>query len=294
VSMDAVSGPVLAMSREMADKLLEDSTNKAHEGRAYDYYLGGNSNYAADRAFALRQIARVPDLPWAARQNRRFLGRAIQHMINQGIRQFVDIGSGLPTEGNVHQVAQRYAPEECRVVYVDHDPVASAHGYLVLERSDQLERNRPINGDLQNYEQLWEGILDTGLIDPAQPVGLLLVAVLHFIPDAEDPHTAVAFCRDLLASGSHLAISHASTDGMPQEAIEALLAVLKDYDQATSPARSRTREQVKEFFGDWALLEPPGIVWTPEWTTEDVEEDSIVGDMDAYRSQIVAGMARKP
>jgi O-methyltransferase involved in polyketide biosynthesis len=292
--MVEVNGPVLAMSKEVAAQLLEDSTSKAHEGRAYDYYLGGNSNFAADRLFAQQQIARVPDLPWAARQNRRFLGRAIQHMINQGIRQFVDIGSGLPTEGNVHQVAERYTADPCRVVYIDHDPVASAHGYLLLEGAGELEHNQPINGDLLDYEQLWNAVLDTELIDPTQPVGLLLVAVLHFLPDERNPHEAVGFFRDQVVSGSHLAISHASVDGMPQEAIDALLAVLKDYDRATSPARSRSRAQVREFFGDWSLIEPPGIVWTPEWTVPGITVDSIVGDMDAYRSQIVAGVARKP
>jgi O-methyltransferase involved in polyketide biosynthesis len=292
--MTAVNGPVLAMSKEVADRLLRESTSKVHEGRAYDFYLGGNSNYAADREFAQQQIARLPDIPWAARQNRRFLGRTIQHMINQGIRQFVDIGSGLPTEGNVHQVAERFAPGECRVVYVDHDPVASAHGYLLLERSGQLARNRPINGDLLDHKRLWRTIMDTGLIDPAQPVGLLLVAVLHFVPDEQNPHTSVAFYRDQVASGSHLAISHASVDGMPQAAIDALLSVLKNYDRATSSAHARTRAQVKEFFGDWTLTEPPGIVWTPEWTVEGVTEDSIVGDIDAYRSQIIGGVARKP
>lgn len=292
--MPAVNGPVLAMSKEVADKLLEDSTNKVHEGRAYDFYLGGNSNYAADREFAQQQIARVPDLPWAARQNRRFLGRTIQYMINQGIRQFVDIGSGLPTEGNVHQVAERFAPGECRVVYVDHDPVASAHGYLLLERSGQLARNRPINGDLLDHNRLWKTILDTGLIDPSQPVGLLLVAVLHFVPDEKNPHRSVTFYRDQVAPGSHLAISHVSVDGMPQHAIDALRAVLKNYDRTTSSAHARTRAQVREFFGDWALAEPPGVVWTPEWTIQGVDEDSIVGDMDAYRSQVVGGIAHKP
>ncbi|GLY70273.1 hypothetical protein Atai01_68920 [Amycolatopsis taiwanensis] len=283
-----------AMSKDVAERLLSESMNKAHEGRVYDFYLSGTSNYAADREFAKEQIARVPDLPWAARQNRRFLGRAVQHMINQGIRQFIDIGSGLPTEGNVHQVAQRFAPDECRVVYVDHDPVASAHSYLLLEGADQLDRNRPINGDLLRYEQLWETINDTGLIDPTEPVGLLLVAVLHFLPNDLNPHQAVAFYRDQVPAGSHLAISHASVDGMPQEAIDALLAVLNDYDRTTARALSRTRPEIREFFGEWPLLEPPGIVWTPEWTVDGIENDTIVGDIDAYQSQIVAGIAHKP
>jgi O-methyltransferase involved in polyketide biosynthesis len=292
--MAAGDGPVLAMSREDAERLLADSTSKPHEGRVYDFYLGGNSNYATDRAFAAKTIAKVPDIPWGARQNRKFLARAVQHMIGQGIRQFIDMGSGLPTEGNVHQIVRQYTQDECHVVYVDHDPVASAHAYLLLEDTERLEHNRPINGDLLDYDRLWDAIEDTELIDPQQPVGLLLLAVLHFTPDEVNPQRAVAFYRDRLASGSHLAISHASTDGMSQEAREALMAAVKDYDRATSSANTRTRAEMLEFFGDWPLVEPPGLVWTPEWTTDKVEQESIVGDMDPTRSQLIAALARKP
>ncbi|QWF82680.1 SAM-dependent methyltransferase [Amycolatopsis sp. CA-230715] len=292
--MTTLDGPVPTLSKEVADRLLAESTTKVHEGRVYDYCLGGNSNYAVDRAFAQEQIAQLPDIPWAARQNRRFLRRAVQHMINNGIRQFVDIGSGLPTEGNVHQLAEQYAPGECRVVYIDHDPVASAHGYLLLQRAGQLGRNRPINGDVLDHLRLWQAILDTGLIDTAQPVGLLLVALLHFIGDDAAAHESVAYYRDKVPSGSQLAISHASIDGMPQAAIDALLAVLKNYKRATSSAHARTRAQMEGFFGDWSLVKPPGIVWTPEWIPDDVEEDSIVGDVEPYRSQAIAGVATKP
>ncbi|WP_344430247.1 SAM-dependent methyltransferase [Amycolatopsis minnesotensis] len=292
--MTTLDGPVPTLSKEVADRLLAESTSKVHEGRAYDYYLGGNSNYAVDRAFAQEQIARLPDIPWAARQNRRFLRRAVQHMINQGIRQFVDIGSGLPTEGNVHQLAEQYAPGECRVVYIDHDPVASAHGYLLLQAGGQLARNRPINGDVLDHRRLWQAILDTGLIDLDRPVGLLLVALLHFVADDALANESVAYYRDKVPPGSQLAISHASVDGMPQAAIEALQAVLKNYKRATSSAHARDRAQVKEFFGDWTLLDPPGIAWTPDWSPEGLEEDSIVGDVESYRSQVIAGLATKP
>lgn len=291
--MSVADGPVLAMSREEANSLLAKSTDQAHEGRVYDYYLGGSSNYAVDRLFARKQIERVPDLPWAARQNRKFLTRVVRHMVDLGIRQFVDMGSGLPTEGNVHEIAEEHAPGECRVVYVDHDAVASAHAYLLLERSGELERNAPVNGDLLAHERLWEAIVGTGLIDTSQPVGLLMVAVLHFLPDELDPHRSVAFYRDQLPSGSCLAISHASTDQMSDDARERLSSVLRDYDRTTSKALARTRPQVREFFGDWSLFDPPGIVWTPEWYAPGTVRDE-VGDADPSRSQIIAGLARKP
>ncbi|MTD57164.1 polyketide biosynthesis methyltransferase [Amycolatopsis sp. RM579] len=282
------------MSEDEARRLFQASTDKPHEGRIYDWYLGGNSNYAVDRDFADAQIRLLPDIPWAARQNRGYLARAVQYMINEGVRQFIDIGSGLPTQGNVHQLAERFAPGECHVIYADHDPVASAHAYLLLEQSGQLERNVPINGDFLRYEELWTAIRETGLIDLGRPVGLLLVALLHFVPDDAAADQAVRYFRELLPSGSCLAISHASTEHMSVDAKARLENVLKNYDAATSKARTRTRAQVRDFFGDWELADPPGLVWTPEWTMPGLEQESLVGEMDASRSQAIAGLARKP
>ena len=162
------SGPVTAMEPAQAQELLDSSLSRPHEGRVYDYYLGGAANWAVDRAFAEKEIDKVPDVPWAARQNRRFLGRAVSHMVSSGIRQFVDIGSGLPTEGNVHEVVDReVGTEDAHVVYIDHDQVATAHAQLLLERAGKLHRHRPITGDLLDSEQLWKAVLSTGLIDPS-------------------------------------------------------------------------------------------------------------------------------
>ena len=147
--MSVADGPVLAMSREEANSLLAKSTDQAHEGRVYDYYLGGSSNYAVDRLFARKQIERVPDLPWAARQNRKFLTRVVQHMIDLGIRQFVDMGSGLPTEGNVHEIAEEHAPGECRVVYVDHDAVG-----LNPDLGNLVRLHRPMPHPDDMYEKV--------------------------------------------------------------------------------------------------------------------------------------------
>lgn len=292
--MNKQTGPVGAISSELAQQLLNDSTNKPHEGRVYDYYLGGTSNYAADRVFGDQQIALLPDLPFASRQNRGFLRRAVQHMIAGGVRQFVDIGSGLPTQGTVHQIAERFAPGECRVIYIDRDPVASAHSHLLLEGSGELERCRAINGDFAHHRELWEAISDTGLIDQDEPVGLLMLALLHFLLDEINPQEGVAFFRKQVAPGSYLAISHATSDGMSTEAGARIAAVIKNYDSAsTARMQNRDRTRIREFFGDWELLDPPGIGWTPEWTVPGLEEVDAEGVTDLSRAQAVAGVARK-
>lgn len=290
-----MTGPVGAISSELARQLLNDSTNKPHEGRVYDYYLGGTSNYAADRVFGDEQLALLPDLKFASRQNRGFLQRAVQHMIANGVRQFLDIGSGLPTQGNVHQIAERYAPGECRVVYVDRDPVASAHSHLLLEESGELDRSRAINGDFAHYRELWAAIGETGLIDEGEPVGLLMLALLHFLLDEVNPQKGVEFVRTWAAPGSFLAISHATSDGMSADATARIAAVIKNYDSAsTARMQNRDRAGIREFFGDWELLDPPGIGWTPEWTLPGLEEVDAEGVADFSRAQAVAGVARKP
>lgn len=292
--------PKQVLSSEEAQRLFQASVENPHEGRVYDAYLGGCHNFAADREFARRQIARVPDLPRAARANRNFLTRAVQYMINNGIDQFVDIGSGLPTQGNVHEVAAQASPDTpCTVVYVDHDPVASAHSYLLLEQTGQLDRAQPITGELLDTAPLWETILASGLIDPHRPVGLLMVAVLHFVNDDAQANAAVDFYRQQVVRGSFLAISHASTDGMPEEHRAALTDVGKQYDaQTTTKLALRDRAHVAGFFRDWAV-EEPGIVWTPEWFPPGFDGALMLGTepspsgWDAWRSQIVAGLARK-
>lgn len=229
-----------------------------------------------------------------------FLGTgagAVERLDEQagGVRQFLDIGSGLPTQGNVHQIAERYAPGECRVLYVDHDPVASAHSHLLLEESGQLDRCRAINGDLARYHDLWDAITDTGLIDPDEPVGLLMLALLHFLPDEVNPQGAVAFFRQWAAPGSYLALSCATSDRMSADASARISAVIKNYDRAaTARMQNRGWGQIQEFFGDWELLDPPGMAWTMGWTLPGLEEVDTEEVTDFSRAQAVAGVARKP
>jgi SAM-dependent methyltransferase len=269
---------------------LAERENKPSEARIYDYYLGGSANFAVDRAFAERAIARIPDIPHAARENRRFLYRAVKYLIDAGVRQFVDLGSGVPSQGNVHQIAEREAPGECRVVYVDHDPIAVAHATIMLDRDDAFGRNTVVEGEILRPSAVWRDVLDTGLIDPSTPVGLLAVAVLHFVPDSEDPQQALRHYQDQLAPGSYLVLSHASgyqTSGRQRDTVE---AVRKTYDdESTTRVALRDPDQLAALFGEWSILDP-GVVWTSEWHPDETAQDDGAAGNHAY---ILAGAARK-
>jgi len=268
---------------------LRNSLNRPSEARVYDYYLGGACNFAADREFGKAQIARYPDMPLIARENRSFLQRAVRHLVGVGVRQFLDIGSGLPTAGNVHQVADAAAPGETRVVYVDHDPIAQSHSQLLLRKEGDPARHAALWADLLDTAELWHQVSNTGLIDPAEPVGLLLVAMLHFVPDDRDPMRAVRWLQDRLVPGSFLVLSHATGEALPEKARQAAERVRADYEeQATNPGVFRSRAEVAALFGDWPLIDP-GLVWTPQWP--DVSAPNYEGEL--ARAFILAGMARK-
>jgi O-methyltransferase involved in polyketide biosynthesis len=269
---------------------LRHSLNRPSEARVYDFYLGGACNFAADREFGKAQIARYPDMPLIAQQNRAFLQRAVRHLLAAGVRQFVDIGSGLPTSGNVHQIADTAAPGQAKVVYVDHDPVAQAHSQLLLRKEGDPTRHAALWADLLDTEQLWTQVLGTGLIDVTEPVGLLLVAMLHFVPEDRDPGRAVRWLQDQLVSGSFLVLSHATGETLPADQRKAAEDVRADYEeQATNPGVFRTRAQVGELFGDWPPIEP-GLVWTPQWP--DLSSPGF--DLDPARAFILAGVGTKP
>lgn len=272
------------------DGSLRRTIDRPSEARVYDYYLGGACNFAVDREFGRAQIARYPDMQMIARENRGFLQRAVRHLVTAGVRQFVDIGSGLPTVGNVHEVADLAAPGATRVVYVDHDTVAHSHAQLLLRREGDPARNAALWADLLDVEALWDQVLGTGLIRPDEPIGLLLVAVLHFVPDERDPMLPVRLLRDRLVPGSYLVLSHASGEALPQSAQQAAERVRVDYqEQATNPGVFRSRAKVSEFFGDWPLIEP-GLVWTPQWP--DPAAPGYTGE--PARAFILAGVATKP
>jgi hypothetical protein len=232
---------------------------KAHQARSYDYLLGGKDNYAADRAAVDEQIKMVPNLVFTMRANRAFLGRAVRYLAGEaGIRQFLDIGTGIPTAGNVHEVAQAIAPES-RVVYVDYDPVVLAHARALLD-SSEVGATEYIDADLRDTGTILSQAAD--LLDFTKPMAITLISILHALPDADDPHAIVARIMDAVPSGSYLAISHFGQELLPPETLEALM----DSTRRTSLQQytSRTREQMARFFDGTDLVEP-GLVRVEEW-----------------------------
>jgi hypothetical protein len=228
----------------------------------YDYVLGGKDNYAADRAAAEAGLKVWPDMAFAMRANRAFLGRVVRYLAGEaGIRQFLDIGTGIPTSGNTHQVAQAIAPES-RVVYVDYDPVVMAHARALLE-SSEAGATEYIHADLRDAAAILEQA--GGLLDFSRPVAVTLLAILHVIPDADDPHAIVAKLMDAVPPGSYLAVSHAAADLFDPETGDTFKGVVnRNMQQQWTP---RTREQVARFFAGTDLVEP-GLVPVQEWRPE--------------------------
>ena len=242
-------------------------SGKANVARVYDYWLGGINNFRADQDAARAIISVEPNVRAIARANRAFLGRAVRFLAGSGIRQFLDIGSGIPANGNVHEVAQEVDPGT-RVVYVDSDPVAVAH-------SQHLLRDNPgataIQADLRQPEKILGAAETQLLINFEEPVAVLLLAVLHFISDADDPHGIVAALRDALAPGSYLAVCHATTEGR-EEMAEKLAAA---YGRRVAGSRNgRSRDEILRLFDGFSLVDP-GLVWIPQWrpgSPEDVPD----------------------
>lgn len=232
----------------------------------YDYYLGGKNHYPADRKAADQIIALYPDVATWARDNRAFLQRAVRTMAESGIRQFLDLGAGLPTQQNVHQVAQAADPE-ARVVYVDNDPVTLAHARALLVNDDQTT---VVEADLRYPEYILSHPEVTRTIDLGQPLGVLMVAILHFVTDDEDPAAIVSTFRDAVPSGSCLAVSHGTADDVSEETKTQGRQV---YEQASSTLNPRTREQIRGLFAGFEILDP-GIVPVQRWRTETTDTTS--------------------
>jgi len=257
-------------------------TQRANVARVYDYLLGGSHNFLADQDLGRAMAAVDPNVRAIARANRDFLGRAVRFLAAAGIGQFLDIGSGIPTQGNVHEVAQRADPD-ARVVYADTDPVAIAHSKVILAGQ---ENAAIIDADLRDPEQILAHPVTGRLIDFARPVGLLLVAVLHFISDAEQPARIVATLRDRLASGSYLVLCHATNESRPG----VTQAAEKVYQRSVpTQGRARSRTEILGFFEGFDLLEP-GLVYIPQWRPD--SPDDVPADPGKF--WFLVGVARKP
>jgi SAM-dependent methyltransferase len=251
--------------------------------RMYDFYLGGSHNFEVDREAARQAMEFMPGLPKAMQANRAFMRRAVLYAISSGINQFLDIGSGIPTFGNVHEVAQA-ADREARIAYVDHDPVAVAHSQAVLEGND---RATIVAADLRRPRDILEHPEVKGLLDLDKPVALLLVAVLHFVEDADDPYGAVAELREALAPGSLLVLTHASFEGIPltQEVAGGTVGV---YRTIRNPLIMRSRTEISRFFEGYEMVEP-GLVSMPAWRPE---SPGALAQEDPFAHSGFAGVGR--
>jgi SAM-dependent methyltransferase len=236
-------------------------TTTPNVARIYDYLLGGKDNFAADREAAKRLTDAIPDVAAIARDNRSFLGRVVRYLIIEGgIRQFLDLGSGLPTQANVHELAQGVAPD-ARVVYVDNDSVVASHGRALLASGDQVGM---VFGDLRDPASILRHPDVLGLLDLARPVAVLCTSTLHFIADEAEPHKIIAEYRDRLAPGSYLAITHGTLEEDPAGEGQAAEGV---YRQASSQLHVRPPADVLRFFEGFELVEP-GLAWITEWRPE--------------------------
>jgi hypothetical protein len=221
--------------------------------RVYDYYLGGSHNFAVDRQVGRRTIELWPDLPLAMQANRAFLRRSVRYLVTQGITQFLDLGSGIPTQGNVHEVAQVASPE-ARVIYVDIDPMAVAHSRAVLAGNPRADI---VQADLRDLPAILDDPRSRRLLDLTQPIGVLMVAILHFIPDQADAASIVAQYRNIMASGSYLALTHGAQSDQAEPTAEF-------YRRTTAPFVLRTRPEIEALLDGFDLV-PPGLVFWPLW-----------------------------
>jgi hypothetical protein len=251
--------------------------------RVYDCSLGGFHNFTSDRQLVEKMREMMPEALLMARANRGFLTRAVRYCLRAGVEQFLDIGSGIPTSGNVHEVARRINPDS-RVVYVDSDPVAVAHSQAILGDDDKAAM---VEADLREPKRILEDPAVQRLIDFDQPLGLMMVAVLHFIADEEDPAGLLDQFATRMVPGSYLIMSHGTADGPPGSQ---MTAVTNLYRQTVADNTMRSKAQVEALFAGFDLL-PPGVTWPDEWVQSDEDEAP-------ERSQPLcgyyAGVGRKP
>jgi S-adenosyl methyltransferase len=259
-------------------------TDLPHPARVYDYLLGGKDNFAADRAVAEASIKANPEVRASAVQNRAFLARAIRYLAGTaGIRQFIDIGAGLPTSPNTHEVAQAIAPES-RIIYVDHDPIVLTHGRALLTSKPE-GKTVYLDADLRDLDKILSSQALQQTLDLSQPVGLLLLAVMHFIPDSDEPYDLVRRLVDWLPRGSYLVLSHLTPDFDPETwaTIPAVLA------EGGVIMHVRSRAEIEPFFDGLELIEP-GVQVVSRWRSDvdpaDLPDDAAVS--------VYGGVALKP
>lgn len=254
--------------------------DRPNAARIYDYYLGGACNFEHDREFADKFLKVMPEAELAARRNRAFLRRAVRFCVAQGIRQFLDLGSGIPTVGNVHEIAQGMAPGS-RVLYVDNEPVAVAHSELMLEGNPNAAI---LQADLGDPDTVLNSASARRLLNFDEPMALMMVAVLHFVPESAHPRSAIERYLSNMVPGSYFVLSHGTNENVREDSDGAI-----SYERTTTPGISRGRAEILELMAGTELVEP-GLVWTPQWRPDSSDD---VGP-DADRSVVLAAVGRKP
>lgn len=241
---------------------VELNSGVAHSARMYDYYLRGKDNFAADRVAADKVLANFPAMRTTALENRAFLRRAVTYLTAvAGVRQFLDIGTGIPSAGNTHEVAQRIA-SDARVVYVDNDPIVLAHARALLV-GDRAGATAYLDADLRDPDRILQRAWT--VLDPEQPVALMLISILQFLTDDHAPQQIVRRLLSALPAGSFLAVSHATADGLPPDSATTGTRI---YDSAGIPLQLRTRDEIERFFDGFEPI-PPGLVPISQWRADD-------------------------
>ena len=272
---------------------------KPSAARMYDYYLGGAHNFEVDRDVARKALELVPNGAQLMLENRAFLHRSVRYLISQGIHQFIDLGSGIPTRGNVHETvdkamagtraqgtgtAEGLVPDGGgRVLYVDHDPVAVGHSELIL--GEAQPNVRVLLADLRRPQDILNSAQRRAVIDLSRPVGILMVAVLHFVAEADQPAALIGEFRDAVPPGSYLVISHGTAENQPQQAAE----LAKLYESSPDRPTYRSRSRVRELFDGWELVDP-GVVWLQDWHPDWPDD----GYLDRSGAAWAAAVGRKP
>ncbi|TDV42258.1 SAM-dependent methyltransferase [Actinophytocola oryzae] len=254
------------------------NTDKPSAARMYDYLLGGSHNFAVDREFLEKILAFQPEVKRFAIMNRAFLRRAVLYMLDRGVRQFLDLGSGIPTVGNVHEIAQKVDPTS-RVAYVDNEHVAVAHGQLLLEDN---ENATIIMADITKPGLVLRDAEVRRVLDFDQPIGLLAVTIGHYILDDHDPNGVFTAYREALPNGSYLAMTHLTNDFASVKAEE----ITETMKGSQNNLQARTRDEIAGLFGDFELV-PPGLVTTSQWRPDLPELD------EPERDGLYAGVGRK-
>jgi hypothetical protein len=248
--------------------------------RVYDWYLGGEANYAIDREFGKRAVRSFPQIRALMRSNRNWMGRVVKSALDDGITQFLDLGTGIPTVGNIHDIVSgRLGRARGRVAYVDNEAVAVAHTQLILENESADGWAGIVQQDLRYPDRVVRQVQKEGLLDFSRPVCVLMVSVLHFLGEGDRPAEIVSGYRDHLAPGSWIAISHPAVDDADPAGAEQVRAVAESYKNTQNPIWLRDREQIASWFQGTELLEP-GLVHLPDWRPQQKPSDELDLEQD--------------